>query len=61
VAEVTGQSLSASIGSVTITANADISLTGILMSSSAGTANITAWAEIDPNVTNVWTEVDLAA
>jgi len=31
------------------------------MTSNIGTPNITAWAEIDPNVSNVWTEVDLAA
>ena len=48
-------------GGGTITANANVSLTGISMTSSIGTPNITAWAEIDPNVSNVWTEVDLAA
>ena len=60
-AEVTGQELSSSIGSVTVTANSDINLTGISMTSSIGTVNVTAWQEIDTGVSNVWTEVDLAA
>jgi len=61
VAEVTGISLSANIGSVTITADSDINLIGISMTSSIGTVNVTAWQEVDPGVSNVWTEVDLAA
>jgi len=31
------------------------------LTASLGSVNITAWQEIDPGVTNVWTEVDLAA
>ena len=58
---VTGNQMATSIGSVTTTANADIDVTGILLQSSVGNPNITAWAEIDPGVSNVWTEVDLAA
>ena len=61
VAEVTGVQMSTSIGSVTITANADIDVTGIQLQTNTGNVNITAWAEIDPGVSNVWTEVDLAA
>jgi len=31
------------------------------LTSTAGSLNITSWQEVDPGVTNVWTEVDLAA
>jgi hypothetical protein len=58
---VTGNQMATSIGSVTTTGNADIDVTGILLQSSIGNTNVTAWAEIDPGVSNVWTEVDLAA
>ena len=40
---------------------ANVSVTGISAIISAGQVNVTAWQEIDPGVTNVWTEVDLAA
>ena len=58
---VTGVQMSTSIGSVAVTANADIDVTGIQLQTNTGNPNITAWAEIDPGVSNVWTEVDLAA
>jgi len=61
VINVTGIQMSTSIGSVIVTGNANIDVTGIELQSSAGNANVTAWAEIDPGVSNVWTEVDLAA
>jgi hypothetical protein len=58
----TGQQLTSSIGSVgPITGTATVQLTGIVLTPSAGQLNINAWAEIDPDVNNVWTEVDLAA
>ncbi len=56
-----GFQLSSSIGSVTVTGIANISVTGIQMTSSIGNPNITSWQEIDPGVTNTWSEVDLAA
>ncbi len=58
---VGGFQLSSSIGSVTVTGVANISVTGIQMTSSIGNPNITSWQEINPGVTNTWSEVDLAA
>jgi hypothetical protein len=58
---VTGIQMSTSVGSVTVTGTADIDVTGIQLQSNTGSPNITAWTEIDPGVSNVWTEVDLAA
>ena len=58
---VSGQQISSSVGSVTATGEAAVDVTGIQMTISVGSPNITAWAEIDPGVNNVWTEVDLAA
>jgi hypothetical protein len=58
---VTGIQMSTSVGSVTVTGTADIDVTGIQLQTNTGNPNITAWAEIDPGVSNVWTEVDLAA
>ena len=61
VYSVTGQALASSIGSVAVTGTANIPVTGIGLTSNIGSANVTAWAEIDPGVNNVWTEVDRAA
>jgi len=59
--DVSGIQMTTSVGSVSVTANADIDVTGNSLTSSVGQVNVTAWAEIDPGVSNVWTEVDLAA
>ena len=58
---VTGVQMSTSIGSVTEKADADVDVTGVQLQTNTGTPNITAWAEIDPGVSNIWTDVDLAA
>tara|TARA_R110002020_G_scaffold311290_3_gene526925 strand:+ start:817 stop:1731 length:915 start_codon:yes stop_codon:yes gene_type:complete len=58
---VTGISMTMSMGEETPTGNANVTPTGIQLQSNTGNPNITAWAEIDPGVANVWTEVDLAA
>jgi hypothetical protein len=58
---VTGIELTGSVGSVTATGVANVTVTGISATISAGQANVTSWQKIDPGVTNVWTEVDLAA
>jgi hypothetical protein len=50
--------MSTSIGSVTVTANADVDVTGIQLTPSIGNVAITAWQEINPGVSNVWTEID---
>ena len=58
---VTGLSITSALGEDSITANGLVVPTGIALTSSIGTVNVTAWQEIDPGVTNTWTEVDLAA
>jgi hypothetical protein len=59
--DVSGIQMSGSIGSVTVTGTAVIIPTGIQLQSNTGNPNITAWAEIDPGVSNIWTEVDRSA
>jgi hypothetical protein len=61
VYDVTGQALASSIGSVVVTGTGVVSVTGIGLTANIGSVNVTAWAEIDPGVNNVWTEVDKAA
>ena len=61
VAEATGSQANISVGQVTNTGTANVSVTGIGLTSGVGTPIIYSWNEIDPNVNNVWTEVDLAA
>ena len=58
---VSGIQLTANIGSVTVVGTSVVDVTGIELTSTAGSLNITSWQEVDPGVTNVWTEVDLAA
>ena len=53
--------MTATIGDEGTASNANVSPTGISLTASTGEVNITAWSEIDLGVTNVWTEVDLAA
>jgi len=59
--DVTGSQINTSIGSVTVTGTATVDVTGIQLTSSIGNVAITAWQEINPGVSNVWTEVDKAA
>ncbi len=58
---VTGISMTMSMGEEIPTANANVFPTGIQLQTNTGSPNITSWEEIDPGVSNVWTEVDLAA
>jgi len=58
---VGGLQLSSSIGSVTVIGLANIDVTGIQMTSSIGNVAVTPWQEVNPGVTNTWSEVDLAA
>ena len=58
---VTGISMTMSMGEETPTANANVTPTGIQLQTNIGSPNITSWNEIDPGVSNVWTEVDIAA
>ena len=58
IAEVTGQSLTSSVGSLSaITGTATVDLTGISMSSSIGSVVVTSWNEVNPGVSNTWTTV----
>ena len=41
--------------------DASAEVTGVSATISTGSVNITGWSQIDPGVTNVWTEVDKAA
>ena len=58
---VSGIELTSSIGSVTVIGTSVVQPTGISATISAGQVAVTSWQEINPGVTNVWTEVDLAA
>jgi len=58
---VGGLQLTSSVGSVTAVGSSIVDVTGIQFTSSVGSPNITAWAEINPGVNNIWTEVDRAA
>ncbi len=58
---ITGLSMTASLGEEGATGTSVVTPTGQSLTASAGSVNIFAWSEIDPGVTNVWTEVDLAA
>lgn len=58
---VSGLQSTSSMGSVTVTGTAVLDITGIDLTASIGNPLVTSWQEIDPGVTNNWTEVDLAA
>ena len=58
---VTGNDLTISLGNEGTIGNANVDVTGTTLTSSVGSINITAWSEIDPGVSNTWTDVDLAA
>jgi hypothetical protein len=56
-----GQSLTVTTGTLSITANAIITPTEVNMTTSTGRLFITAWAVVDIGVTNTWSVVDIAA
>jgi hypothetical protein len=59
---VSGFTLTSSAGAISsVTGTATVDVTGIGLTANIGTPIITAWQEVDPGVTNTWTEVDLAA
>ena len=59
--ELVGLPATVSIGSATTAQTANVFVTGISMSTSVGNVAVTPWSEIDLDVNNTWTEVDLAA
>jgi hypothetical protein len=48
-------------GDKTVTANANVNVTGIRLNLTIGSVNVTAWAEVQTGANNIWTPVDLAA
>jgi hypothetical protein len=57
---VSGSELTTAVGQATAD-DASAETTGVSATISTGFVNVTAWSEINPGVTNVWTEVDKAA
>ena len=57
---VSGSELTTAVGQATAD-DASAETTGVSATISTGSVNVTAWSEINPGVTNVWTEVDKAA
>ena len=53
--------MTTAINSVTVEAKTPVDLTGFAMTLSEGTPGSVAWSDVDPNVSNTWTEVDIAA
>jgi hypothetical protein len=49
------------IASVTVDLNTPVDLTGQQLSISVGNTGTIAWSNVDPGVSNVWVEVDIAA
>ena len=58
--DVTGNQLSTFVGQAEAD-DASAEVTGVSATMSIGSVNITAWQQINPGVSNVWTEVDKAA
>ena len=59
--ELVGLPANVSIGSATTAQTANVFPTGISLTTSVGNVAITPWVEVDLDVNNTWTEVDLAA
>jgi len=61
-ASVTGLSLmTTAVASVTVDLDTPVDLTGQQLSISEGNPGTIAWSNVDPGVSNVWVEVDIAA
>jgi len=61
-ASVTGlTSLTTAVASVTVDLNTPVDVTSQQMSISVGNTGTIAWSNVDPGVSNVWVEVDIAA
>jgi hypothetical protein len=58
--DVTGNQLSTFVGQAEAD-DASAEVTGVSATMSIGSVNITAWQQINPGVSNIWTEVDKAA
>ncbi len=60
-ASVSGFNLTTAINSVTVDLNTPVDLTGQQLTISEGNTGTIAWSNVDPDVSNVWVEVDIAA
>ena len=60
-ASVSGFNLTTAINSVTVDLDTPVDLTGQQLTISEGNTGTIAWSNVDPNVSNVWVEVDIAA
>ena len=58
---VTGNNLTTAINSITVDLNTPVDVTGQELSVSEGNTGTIAWSNVDPGVSNVWVEVDIAA
>ena len=59
--DVTGVSLTSAIGTPTVFLETPVDVTGQSLTSAVGSPLIISWSNVDPEVTNTWTEVDIAA
>ena len=61
-ASVTGlTTMTSAVASVTVDLNTPVDLSGQQLSISVGNTGTIAWSNVDPGVSNVWVEVDIAA
>ena len=61
-ASITGlTTMTTALASVTVDLDTPVDLTGQQMSISVGNTGTIAWSNVDPGVSNVWVEVDIAA
>ena len=61
-ASITGLTLmTTAVASVTVDLDTPVDLTGQQLSISEGNSGTIAWSNVDPGVSNVWVEVDIAA
>ena len=61
-ASITGLTLmTTAVASVTVDLDTPVDLTGQQMAANVGNTGTIAWSNVDPGVSNVWVEVDIAA
>ena len=59
--EPSGIPLASAMNSVTVELNTPVDLTGFAMDITQGNVGTVAWSDVDPNVSNTWVDVDIAA
>jgi hypothetical protein len=60
-ADVTGQQLILALGSVNLTANADVNVTGNTLTMSINSINNQIWTVVNTGTPATWTEINTAA